>query len=118
MSTALVYDERFCAHDPGPGHPERPARLVAIVGYLRAQGLWDQLVHLPVTPADRRWVEMIHAPEYLARLQAACEAGEPYIDTVDSGVCPRICEIAYLAAGGVLNAIDAVMAYPVGGVRN
>ncbi len=110
MATGLIYDDRFLAHDTGPGHPERPARLTAIVERLKSLHLWDRLTHLEFGPADLRCVERIHSPAYVRRLKAACEAGEPFIDVPDSAICPRSYEIALLAAGGVLAAADAVMA--------
>ena len=30
--TVVLTDRRFLEHDPGPGHPESPARLDAILG--------------------------------------------------------------------------------------
>ena len=49
--TGLVYSEEFLRHDTGPGHPERPERLTAIVGRLRRNGLMERLAVLPVEPA-------------------------------------------------------------------
>ena len=74
MPTGLIYDDRFLNHLTGPGHPERPDRLRAIVQQLRATHLWDQLLRLPVQPADLAWIERLHAPAYVRRFKAACEA--------------------------------------------
>jgi len=37
MTTGLVYDPAFLRHDTGPGHPESPARLAAIMRHLEAR---------------------------------------------------------------------------------
>jgi len=56
-----------------------------------------------------RWIEAIHTAEYIERLHAACKQGERHIDVPDSAICPESFEIAQLAVGGVLAAVDAVM---------
>ena len=115
MTTALIYDDHFLDHDTGPGHPERPDRLRAITKGLHQAELWDRLDHLSFEPADPALIETTHTPAYINRLRETCIAGEPFIDTPDSAICPRSYEVALLAAGGVLAATEAVMA---GEVRN
>jgi acetoin utilization deacetylase AcuC-like enzyme len=36
MATFLYFDADCIAHDPGPGHPEQPARLAAVRDALAA----------------------------------------------------------------------------------
>jgi len=115
MKTAIVEDARFLEHDTGPEHPERPDRLRAITEGLKTAGLWDCLEHLSFAPADRTAIETVHSPAYLRRVEIACATGEPHIDCVDSMICPATYDIALLAVGGVLAAVDHVMA---GRVRN
>ena len=109
MSTGLVYDDRFLEHDTGPSHPERSQRLEAIVRRLRDGELWDRLVHLPFESADMGWVHRIHDPAYVDRLRDACARRLPFIDVVDSGICCHSFDVAQLAVGGALGAVDAVM---------
>jgi acetoin utilization deacetylase AcuC-like enzyme len=115
MTTGFIYCEDFLNHDTGPGHPERPDRLRAIVERLRMSHLWSSLAHLPFEPLDRTAIERVHEPVYLDRLIHACHSGAPYIDVPDSAICPRSYDVARLAAGGAVAAVDAVMA---GSVRN
>jgi acetoin utilization deacetylase AcuC-like enzyme len=110
MVTALVYDERFLSHDPGPNHPEKPQRLTAIVQGLHEAGLWDSLLNVAAPRADEAWVYAVHDPDYVARLRIACKSGIGYIDCMDSAVCPASFEAALAAAGGAVNAVEAVMA--------
>ncbi|MBN1489183.1 MAG: histone deacetylase [Phycisphaerae bacterium] len=107
--TGLVADERFLRHDTGPTHPERPDRLRAISAALAEGGLVDELVRIPVEPASMHWIETVHHPAYIERLRQACADGRRFIDVADSAICPETFEIALLAAGGSLAAVDAVM---------
>ncbi len=109
MPTGMIYNDRFLDHKTGAGHPERPDRLTAIMDSLRSKHLLDRMTNLPFAPADLQWIERIHQPQYVARLRAACQRGDPYIDAVDSAICPASYEVALLAAGGVLAAAEAVV---------
>lgn len=110
MSTGLIYNERFLHHDTGPGHPERPDRLRAIVAALRSSGLWDRLQHLEFDAATPSRIERLHSPAYVHRVIETCASGMSYVDVADSAVCEASAELAMLAVGGVLRAVDAVMA--------
>lgn len=114
MSTALIYDKQFELHLTGPGHPERPQRLAAIYHRLHGTGQWNRLVHLDFAPASWDVIERVHEGRYLQRLRDACGSGMPFIDCPDSTICTRSAEIASLAVGGVLEAVDAVMEDRVG----
>ena len=109
MSTGLIYADRFLDHDTGAGHPERPARLTAIVDRLRADGLWDRLAHLGFEPASRERLQRLHDARYVQRAFEVCAEGQPFLDVADSRVGSDSAEIAALAAGGVLAAVDAVI---------
>ncbi len=109
MSTGLVYDPRFLDHHTGAAHPERPQRLQAILQRLHRDGLWERLVHLPATPAPSQWVLAVHDAGYLGRIRSACRRGSRFIDVADSAICADSYEVALLAAGGALAAVDAVM---------
>ena len=55
--TGLVYDEQYLRHNPGEWHPERPARLEAIMQRLQDTSLLaDAVPHPPLSgpaPLDR-----------------------------------------------------------------
>ncbi|MEM6458675.1 MAG: histone deacetylase [Planctomycetota bacterium] len=109
MATGFVYHDRFLDHDTGPGHPERPDRLRAVVDGLRRDGTWDRLKHLGFEPAAASVLERLHSPGYVHRVFETCASGLPYVDTPDSAVGEDSAEIAALAVGGVLRAVGAVM---------
>lgn len=109
MATALVTSETFAHHVTAPGHPERPARLNAILAELRRAGLWDRLLHLPPRPATHEELARLHTVEYLRRLEEACHAGREVIDCADSSICHDSWDVALLAAGAGPVAVDAVL---------
>lgn len=113
-TTGLVQDVRFQLHDTGQGHPERPERLAAIVRKLIETGLASRCVPVAVSPVDMDLVRQVHSEEYLQRAQAACESGQQYVDVPDSAVCRESFDIARLACGGVINAVEDVLSGRLG----
>jgi acetoin utilization deacetylase AcuC-like enzyme len=101
----VASDPRFAEHDPGRGHPERPARLGAALAGLDA--VRDALVPLPPRTATREELERVHVGEYLDRLEGFCAAGGGALDP-DTVVSEGSWEAARLAAGAGLAAVDAL----------
>lgn len=108
MRTALVLDRRYAAHDPGPGHPESPARIRAILealaNYRRAG-----LVPIEPRPATGDELALNHDAAHVARVAAT--AGRPFTAfDADTSTSSRSYETATLAAGGFLALLDAIVA--------
>jgi len=110
MKTGFVYDPQFLEHEPGAGHPERKERLSSAIAYLRQQPWFTQLESVAVERAELRWIQNIHAPEYIERARAACSGGASFLDVSDVGVCERSFDIALLAAGSLMSVADKVVA--------
>ena len=108
--TGLAQDSRFQNHKTGGGHPERPERLAAIARALEDSGIAARCRPVSVSPIDMQLVRRTHEDDYIERLQRACATGQTYIDVMDSRICPESFEVAQLAAGTVVNAVDDVMA--------
>jgi acetoin utilization deacetylase AcuC-like enzyme len=94
----LAYDPRFLEHVASPLHVERPARLEAIVGRLKAEGLFADL--LTPEPAFAKDLERVHRRTYLDYFQAL---GEGFLDP-ETAVHPETFDIALLAVGATLAA--------------
>ncbi|MBF0528031.1 MAG: histone deacetylase [Deltaproteobacteria bacterium] len=107
--TGLLYDERYMLHKTGPDHPECPERLAAIYQGLQQGGLLNKLVRIPAHEADRQWIETVHSKNYIKRLQEACQKGLTEFDLPDNQMSRETFEIALLAVGGILTAVDMVM---------
>ncbi len=111
--TGLVYHPAYLEHDMGAGHPESPNRLRAIVQRLEESGIAARLVRIEPRKAEDEWITQVHAPNYLASLnRQAPTSGRVALDP-DTSMSPGTLQAAYLAAGGVLAAVDAIMAQQV-----
>lgn len=108
-STGLIYDAAYQNHLTGAGHPERPERCTAVIGALREAGLENRLSKIEPRAATDEEILLCHTPDYLQAVKRDVESGHDSLSTGDTAICPRSLEIARLAAGGVLNAVDALM---------
>ncbi|NGZ61362.1 MAG: histone deacetylase, partial [Nitrospira sp. LK265] len=111
--TGLVYHSAYLEHDMGPGHPESPHRLRAIMQRLEQSGTAARLVRIEPRRAEEEWITQVHAPNYVAMLNREAPAvGRVPLDP-DTSMSPGTLNAAYLAAGGTLAAVDAIMAHQV-----
>jgi len=102
-------DPSFAEHDPGPGHPERPARLDAAAAGVASAGIDDALVALAVRPASRAQITAVHDPEMVEHLVAASAAGGAAFDA-DTRSSAGSWEAARRAAGAGIAAADELAA--------
>ena len=109
----FVFDDLYLEHVPPSGHPECPARLSSLVHHLKECALWDRLVAIPPTPASSEDLRRVHTPGYLEHLRSVCQAGGGQLDAGDTHASQDSFEVARLAVGGVLRAIDAVLEHRV-----
>ena len=107
--SGLVYDPRYLDHDMGGGHPESPNRLRAIMQRLEQSGTAARLTRIDPRKAEDEWITQIHTSSYLAMLKThAPTSGRVALDP-DTSMSPGSLTAAYLAAGGALAAVDAIM---------
>ena len=101
----LSTHERYLDHLTRAGHPERPARLGAVVEGIRAAGLGDAVVPAIPRAATVEELVRVHAPEHVARIEAFCAAGGGNLDP-DTAASAGSWDAALLAAGAGLDAIE------------
>lgn len=103
MPVRVLSHPSHLEHDPGPGHPESPARLTAVLAALRSPALADLVVFEDAEPADDRALRRAHDAEYLDRLArlGATGGGRLDADTVMSGAS---WEAARAGAGAAVRA--------------
>lgn len=105
----IVRDPLFIEHRTGVHHIEVPRRLETIYGMIDENGLKDRLVEIPPRYASLEEVEMVHNADYVEKILDT--AGEPlrYLDP-DTVTSEQSCRAAFLAVGGVLEAVRSVAA--------
>lgn len=107
--TGLVYHPSYLEHDMGFGHPESPNRLRAIMARLEESGTAAELTRIDPRKADDEWITQVHTPSYVAALnRQAPVSGRASLDP-DTSMSPGSLNAAYLAAGGALAAVDAIV---------
>jgi acetoin utilization deacetylase AcuC-like enzyme len=113
MPTGLVADARVKNHDTGPQHPEQSARFSAVMNRLESSGLSRDLVRLPSRVATEDELALVHTRPYIALVAKEVAEKRHHLSTGDTDISPESSEIARLAAGCALSAIDAVFARQV-----
>jgi acetoin utilization deacetylase AcuC-like enzyme len=108
MPTTVMSADPVCReHLTGrPGHPERPERYDAVLQRLQPLGL--PILSPRAATGDE--LALCHTREYIQLVRSEIKAGRSYLSTGDTNVSPASWDAALAAAGGVLNAVDAVFA--------
>jgi acetoin utilization deacetylase AcuC-like enzyme len=102
-----IYTHPACTrHDPGPGHAERPLRLVAVTEALREN--FSALDWEEAPRASRGQLLRVHDDALLALVLDTPVDGPVALDP-DTVLAPGSAEAALRAAGAGIAAVDAVM---------
>jgi len=109
--TAIIYSQKYLDHDPGRGHPESPRRLRVVIDELNRSGLLEKENCTLVEPrsANMKEVELVHESDHIQLVKECSERGGGLLDLGDTVVGPKSFEVALLAVGGALKAVDLVM---------
>jgi acetoin utilization deacetylase AcuC-like enzyme len=112
--TGYLYDDVYLEHLTGEGHAESPQRLIAIreaVGRGEgSDGLLGGLLPLRSAEAELEIVGLVHTPDYIELVRRECEEGATRLSTGDTNISPASYAVALAAVGGIVGAVDAVMA--------
>ncbi|MEW6333963.1 MAG: histone deacetylase [Thermodesulfobacteriota bacterium] len=107
-NTGIVKDWRYLRHDTDIGHPESPQRLASIYEMLDNPDMSWKFIGIPARQASRAELERVHRPAYVDRIAATAGRSMSMLDA-DTAAAPESYDIARLAAGGVISAIDTVI---------
>ena len=105
MSVPVVFHPATRLHDPGPGHPERPERIEAVLAALRAPDLTATVEWTEGRPATRDQLERVHTPAYLDELERLARGGGGALDA-DTVLNPHSWDAALAAAGVAIDAVE------------
>src|SRR5262245_55797342 len=105
--TLLFHDPVYLDHDTG-SHPETSERLRVANGYLHESGLAARCTPGTILPISDDAIVRLHSPEQLRSAKLVAASGGGMLDE-DTIVSERSFEVAKLAAGACVAAVDAVM---------
>lgn len=108
MPTLYVTHPRYVEHDL-PEHPEHAGRIRAVWARLEKDGLLPRLQMLEAKPASKEAILAVHTPEYLELLEEISAQNDTVRLDADTYLTPTSYEIAQLSAGGVIQAVEAVV---------
>ena len=107
MATGYVYDPIYLKHDLR-GHPENQQRLKTILRVLQENSMLERLVPIPAVPITAERLERVHNSRYIEQVQRVAQQGGGHLDP-DTYVRPDSYDAALMAAGGVVEATEAVL---------
>ncbi|MGA7097461.1 MAG: histone deacetylase [Acidimicrobiia bacterium] len=106
MEVVVASHSSATAHDTGPHHPERPARVGAVLKGIAECGLG--LVKIEAPRISRSDLALVHDPSYIENIESFCLSGGGALD-MDTFVSPESWEAALTAAGGVKATVEALV---------
>ncbi|MEJ2241611.1 MAG: histone deacetylase [Candidatus Bathyarchaeota archaeon] len=109
--TAIIYSRKYLQHKTGIYHPETPARLRVIFRELKKSGIYKNEKCKIINPelVKMSELEKIHTRSYIQYIKKFCQKGGGLLDRYDTVVSPESYDVALLAAGGTLKAVNSVM---------
>lgn len=113
--TGLVYDPKFLDHKTADS-PECPSRLLVILDALKKDSvLWNALKHLYPRAALHLEIVRCHDEALIKQIQLLCPKQDGFYMMLDSDtvVSKNSYQVACLAAGAALVAIDQIMQFAI-----
>jgi len=108
-TTNVITDRRYLDHMPGEYHPESPLRLERIYRMLQDADISGRFTEVHPRPATKEELALNHSSEYIARIERTAGKTHTMLDP-DTHTSAGSWEAAIYAVGGVLVALDALMA--------
>jgi len=105
VTTAVVWHPACRLHNPGPGHPERPERIDAVLAALRAPDMSALIEWSEGRPAAREQLERVHPASYLDMLERLARSGGGALDA-DTVMIDRSWDAALASAGAAVRAVE------------
>lgn len=108
MTTCIFTSNSSIKHDTGPGHPECPERIPAILtGLKKLQS--QKLIWKEIGSFDEKYIELTHSKKYLEKINQSFPKENLFFLDGDTIVSKGSKKAAYDAVASIINAIDAVM---------
>lgn len=104
--TGIIYHPDYLKHET-KSHPERKERLLSIIAHLRETGVLEKLDLIEPERASLEEIRYIHSRDYIEKVRRYSELEIP-LDP-DTVLCKDSYDVALLAAGGAIAAVDAIL---------
>lgn len=108
VKTGVVRHELYLEHKTEIFHPENPYRLESIYAMLDTKDFGPNLVTLAPRFATLEEILLVHDPRYVDRVLDSAEKARVRFDP-DTVTSPKTYKVAWMAAGGVIEAIRRVL---------
>ncbi|MDM8565010.1 histone deacetylase family protein [Candidatus Halobeggiatoa sp. HSG11] len=105
--SAYIHHSDCLLHDMGSGHPERPARVIAIEEQIRVAKLMDLLHRYEAPLATQEQLARVHNKEYIDTV-LTFQGDYTYLDP-DTLLTAQTPQAALRAAGALVHATDLVL---------
>ena len=107
--TGLILDSACLNHLTGPGHAERPERFQAVAEALDRSGLLKSCRQIKARTANEDDIHLVHTHAYMSKVRRDITRRSTTLSTGDTAISAHSLDVAHVAAGSVLSAVDAVM---------
>ncbi|MCK5849842.1 MAG: histone deacetylase [Kiritimatiellae bacterium] len=107
--SAVLLSSEYKKHLTGLGHPESPARVESINKAMAKEIADTNLLKLTPHPATEKDILYCHTKKYFDTVKKDVESGSLSLSTGDTRISKDSFDIAMLAAGGAMSAVDAVI---------
>jgi len=109
VSTALFTHDVCVLHEISPGHPEQPARIQAVTDQLKADNLYNELLHREAPLAVLDDLARAHGNAHVDHIVASSpSSGSQQLDP-DTAMNPHSLDASRRAAGAGIEAVTQVL---------
>jgi acetoin utilization deacetylase AcuC-like enzyme len=103
MTVSVFWHPSSIKHSAGPGHPESPTRIEAILTELKSSAVPTDISWQQSEPAEDAWLSAVHEGEYLAQLRDLSGNGGGRLDE-DTATNEHSYQAAVYGAGAAVGA--------------
>ena len=105
IKTAIITSDTSIDHDTGPGHPEKPDRVAAVLDGLKKN---ENLIWKNSKKFDEEIIKITHSKKYVDQVQSSFPKKGLFFLDGDTIVSPGSKRATYDAVGSIVTAIDGI----------
>ena len=105
IKTAIIISDTSIEHDTGPGHPEKPDRVAAVLDGLKKN---EKLIWKNSKKFDEEIIKITHSKKYVDQVLSSFPKKGLFFLDGDTIVSPGSKRATYDAVGSIVTAIDGI----------